>query len=73
MRSSQAPAKWAVGEWAEESVAEALHRVVKAWAVVPGVKAPDKGGVAKVVNISSKELLCYFNFFITVSQFSYVN
>jgi len=38
--------------------------------VVPGVKAPDKGGVAKVVNISSKELLCYFNFFITVSQFS---
>jgi len=62
MWSSQAPAKWAVGEWAEGSVAEALHRVVKVWAAVPGVEAPDKGEVAKVVNISSKELFYYLKF-----------
>ncbi len=41
---------------------EALHRVVKVWAAVPGVEDPDKGGVAKVVNISSKELFCYLIF-----------
>jgi hypothetical protein len=46
MRSSQAPAKWAVGEWAEGSVAEALRRVEKVWAVVPEVEAQDKGGMA---------------------------
>ena len=61
MRFSQVLAKWAVGEWAEEAVAEALLRVVKAWAAVPGVEALDKEGVVEVVKISSKELFCYFD------------
>jgi hypothetical protein len=67
MRFNQAPAKWAVGEWAEGNVAEDLRRVVKVWAAVPEVEAPNKGGVApdKICQIHGhKAVNLFFSIFI---------